>query len=194
MPIEKAIRCYLCGQQLTSPTSVDHVPPRQLYTKEIRKSHSPNLLTIEVHKDCNTSFQYDEDYFVNTIAPFALGSYAGTSLLREIFAKYEDGQKQGLVHKVLTEFQKMPGGIRLPPELVAKKFEGHRVHRVAWKIVRGLYFHELGEVLPEDTPNSLQISSPDKPPPEEFLHALYDAPSRGSYPGVLTINTSHSLN
>lgn len=176
--------CYLCGQPLAAPTSVDHVPPKQLYAKELRKKHSPNLRTIEVHAGCNKSFQHDEDYFVNTLAPFARGSYAGTALLQEVFAKYAAGEKRKLVSKVLNEFQRTPGGILLPPGLVAKRFEGDRLHRVAWKIVRGLYFHEFGEVLPENTPNNLQIAPPDKPPPIEFLQTLYDRESRGQYPGV----------
>ncbi len=184
MPKPSLSLCYLCGKPLAPPISSDHVPLRQLYAKAIRKKHSPNLLTIDVHSDCNRAFQHDEDYFVNTLAPFAVGSYAGAALLQEVFSKYRAGEKQPLVHKVLREFQPRPRGIVLPPGLVAKRIEGSRVHRVAWKIVRGLYFHECGEVLPGHTPNSLQIAPPDRPVPELFLHALYDAPSRGRYPGV----------
>jgi hypothetical protein len=188
--------CYLCGKMLTAPTSVDHVPPKQLYAKEVRRMHGPNLRTIEVHAACNKSFQHDEDYFVNTLAPFAHGSYSGAALLREVFSKYAAGEKQKLVGKVLNEFQPMPGGILLPPGLVAKRFEGDRLHRVAWKIVRGLYFHEFSEVLPERTPNNLQIAPPDKPPPIEFLQTLYDRPSFGQYPGVFDYKyiTVSSLN
>jgi hypothetical protein len=180
----KPTLCYLCGKPLVAPTSVDHVPPKQLYPKEIRKKHSPNLRTIEVHADCNKSFQHDEDYFVNTLAPFAHGSYVGSALLREVSAKYAAGEKQRLVGKVLNEFQRTPGGILLPPGFVAKRFEGERLHRVAWKIVRGLYFHEFGQVLPEKTTNSLEIFPPDKPPSATFLNVLMDAQSRGQYPGV----------
>ena len=176
--------CYLCGAALVAPTSVDHVPPRQLYAKEVRKAHSPNLLTIKAHKDCNTSYQHDEDYFVNTLAPFGKDSYAGDALLREVFAKFKAGKKQPLVGRVLREFEHAPSGILLPPGLVAKRIDGDRVHRVAWKIVRGLYFHQFDEVLPEFTPNSLQITPPDRPPPIEFLQTLHDLPSLGAYPGV----------
>ena len=176
--------CYLCGDPLVGETSVDHVPPKQLYAKEIRKKHSPNLLTIRVHKRCNSSFQYDEDYFVNTLAPFGKDSYAGSALLREVFSKYKAGVKRPLVGKVLKEFERAPSGIVLPKGLVAKRIEGDRVQRVAWKIVRGLYFHEFGTVLPEYKPKSLTIAPPDRPPPIEFLQALFDRPSRGAYPGV----------
>lgn len=176
--------CYLCGRSLTLPTSADHVPPRQIYSKEVRKAHGPDLLTIPVHAECNRFYQHDEDYFVNTLAPFGRDSYAGASLLREVFSKYKAGEKRPLVHKVLQEFEHRPGGIHLPGDLIAKRIEGDRVHRVAWKIVRGLYFHAFGKVLPAYTPNSLEIVPPDHPPPEIFLRSLYDRPSQGGYPGA----------
>ena len=180
----KPTTCYLCGLPLTALTSNDHVPPKQLYTAEIRKAHSPNLLTIPVHMACNRAYQHDEDYFVNTLAPFAAGSYAGNSFLQDVGLKYTEGEKQGLVGKVLREFEHQPSGIALPDHLVAKRFDGTRLHRVAWKIIRGLYFHQYKEVLPEDTPNSLKIVPPDQVPPKEFFLGLSDHPIHGQYPGV----------
>jgi hypothetical protein len=176
--------CYLCGKLLTPPLNRDHVPPKQFYTDEIRKKHSPNLLTIPVHQECNSSYQADEDYFLNTLAPFAKGSYSGNSLLDGIFRKYKDDIKRPLVHKTLNEFERRPSGLILPPDLVVKRIEGDRVHRVAWKIVRGLYFHHFAKVLPENTLNSLSIIPPDQVPPKEFLIALGDQDALGSYPGV----------
>ena len=176
--------CYLCGSSLTQPISVDHVPPRQIYSKELRKGHGPNLLTIPVHAECNRSYQYDEDYFVNTLAPFGRDSYAGASLLREVLSKYKTGVKPTPCSQSAAGVEQRPGGIHLPRGLIAKKIEGDRVHRVAWKIVRGLYFHTFGSLLPAYTPNSLEIVPPDRPPPAQFLHSLYDRPSQGSYPGA----------
>ena len=176
--------CYLCGKDLIEPTNRDHVPPKQLYTEEIRKKHSPNLLTLPTHKDCNSSYQFDEDYFINTLAPFAKDSYAGSSLLRDIFKKYEHGVKRSLVHKTLNEFERNPSGLILPSNLVAKRIEGNRLHRVAWKIVRGLYFHHFDKVLPEGKLNSLSVILPDQVPPKEFLIALGDLDGLGKYPGV----------
>lgn len=181
---ETPLICYLCGQPLMGLTSNDHVPPKQFYADEIRKKHSPNLLTIPVHRLCNHSYQHDEDCFVNTLAPFARGSYSGGALLREIFSKYEAGKKRGLVHKVLQEFERKPSDLTLPSNLTVKRFESERLHRVAWKIIRGLYFHHYREVLPTDTPNNLQIVPPDQPPPKEFIIGLPDHPIRGQYPGV----------
>ena len=63
--------CYLCGQPLVEPVSSDHVPPKQLFARAVRKAHSPHLLTIPVHDACNKAYQHDEDYFVHTLMPFA---------------------------------------------------------------------------------------------------------------------------
>lgn len=176
--------CYLCGLPLTAPISNDHVPPRQLYTAAIRKAHHPNLLTIPTHKECNLAYQHDEDYFANTLAPFAVGSYAGNSFLQDVWLKYAGGEKQGLVGKILQEFERQPSGIALPEHLVVKRFDGKRIHRIAWKIIRGLYFHQYKEVLLEETPNNLEIVPPDQMPPKEFLVGLQDRPTHGQYPGV----------
>jgi hypothetical protein len=183
MTIELPSLCYLCGKTLSPPLSRDHVPLRQFYADEIRQRHKPSLLTIPVHSQCNRAYQYDEDYFVNTLAPFALSTYSGNALLREIFRKYRAGEKRGLVNKVRKEFEKRPSGLILPPGRIAKRFDGKRVHRVAWKIIRGLYFYNFGEVLPENTPNHLEIVPPNEPPPREFS-ALPDEPVRGQHPGV----------
>lgn len=176
--------CYLCGRELVAPLSQDHVPPKQLYAAAVRRKHGPNLRTITVHKECNTAYQHDEDYFVNTIAPFARGSYAGNALLNEIFEKHRSGQKRGLVAKVLQEFERRPSGLILPSGLIAKRIEGNRVRRVAWKIIRGLYFDHFDEFVPQDLPHSLEIIPPDQPPPREFIVGLPDDPVRGQYPGV----------
>jgi hypothetical protein len=176
--------CYLCGRPLAPPLSQDHVPPKQFYAKDVRKQHRLNLRTITVHQECNLSYQFDEDYFVNTFAPFAIGSYSGNAFLREFVQKFHSGKNRRLVSKVRKEFETRPSGLVLPPGLVAKRFEGERVHRVAWKIIRGLYFHHFNEFLPEDTPNGFQIVPPDQPPPKEFIIGLPDYPVRGQYPGV----------
>lgn len=160
------------------------MPPKQLYADTIRSSHNLHqLLTIPVHSACNRLYQVDEDYFANTLAPFARGSVAGDAFLIEVFDKFAIGRNRSLVNKVIDEFDSRPSGIVLPNGLVAKRFEGDRLARIAWKIVRGLYFHHHNEVIPEDTPHGVRVIPPDQPPPEEFS-LLPEGPTRGSYPGV----------
>lgn len=73
----------------------------------------------------------------------------------------------------------------LPHRKIAKHFEGRRVKRAIIKIVRGLYFHSYGTVLPADVLSVVQIVSPGEKPPDHFFAALGDKDGKGQYPGVL---------
>jgi hypothetical protein len=69
--------CYLCGRPLAPPTNTDHPVMQQLFAPEIRRKYNiSQLLTLDVHKSCNTGYKRDEDYFVRTLMPFARGSTA----------------------------------------------------------------------------------------------------------------------
>ena len=175
--------CYLCGKSLSAPISRDHVPPRQLYADDVRKRHSPNLLTIPVHGACNAAYQLDEDYFVNTLMPFAKGSYSGNAVYAETLRKFKAGEQRKLIYRVLREFEHRPSGIVLPAGKIAKRFEGTRIHRVAWKIVRGLYFHHHQTYLAPDLPSGLRMVLPGQEPPPDFV-GIINEPTHGQYPGV----------
>jgi hypothetical protein len=178
--------CYLCGEPLAKPISDDHVPMRQLFAPEVRKKHNPsNLVTISVHDRCNKSYQRDEDYFVHSLMPFAPGSYSGKALYQKVLRDYQGGYNVGLVRKVLGEFEPRPSGLKLPRNKVVKRFEGKRISRIVWKIVRGLYFHHHNEVLPADLTPWVSLTPPNEMPPEHF-RVFMSVPNEpyGQYPGV----------
>lgn len=175
--------CYICGELCSGKVDRDHVPPKQFYADQVRRQHNLNLLTIPVHADCNKAFHLDEDYFVNTLMPFARGTYAGDAIYSEILEKFRHGEKRRLVHRVLCEFEHRPSGLVLPGGRMVKRFDGARLHRVAWKIVRGLHFHHSGEILPSGHTNWLRISLPDDRPPDDFF-LLAEERKRGQHPGV----------
>jgi hypothetical protein len=83
----------------------------------------------------------------------------------------------------MSEFERQPGGLLLPPGRVAKRFQGERLLRVAWKIVRGLYFFHIGEFVEEDAPRYLEIVPPGEMPPASFF-VLSGKENHGKYPGV----------
>ena len=176
--------CYLCSLAIEADSSRDHIPPKQLYVRSVRLAHSPNLYTLPTHPTCNKSFQHDEDYFVNSLAPFAAGSYAGNELLTDIGRKFQSGEKVGLVKTVLSEFEQRPSGLVLPPGLIAKRIEPLRIRRVLWKILRGLYFKEHGAILSPELAVGIEIFPPDREPSRLFQEALASLDSRGQYPGV----------
>jgi hypothetical protein len=175
--------CYLCGQELENEVDRDHVPPKQFYAHELRRKYGPNLFTLPAHSSCNKSYQKDEDYFVQSIGPLAMESYSGTALWEDISSRYERPQNRRLAHMVMKEFDERPSGLVLPFGKVVKRFDGDRVWRVVWKIVRGLYFKEVGQILPDDLSTKCEILSPGERPPQIYTPVL-NSPSLGQYPGV----------
>lgn len=157
---------------------------QQLWTPEIRKLHSPNLVTVEVHQSCNQSYQLDEEYFVASIIPFSKGTYAGESHYRKLENEVKLKKKARLKIQVLNEFDFQPGGIYLPTGKVAKRFDTQRLNRVLWKIVRGLHFLHHQEVLPSDWPIVRDIFIDDPPDHFRVFMSLVDVPEHGEHPGV----------
>ena len=127
--------CYLCGKPLGPPTNADHPVMQQLFAP--RKYNISKLLTLDVHKSCNTAYKHDEDYFVRTLMPFARGSESGNAIYAKVLNDYRVGKEVLLTRKVLREFDPTPGGLILPGGKVVKRFESERLRRVAWKMVRG---------------------------------------------------------
>ena len=187
---EASKRCYLCGGPLSPSISMDHCPPRALFSRGVRKRHNlSQLITIPVHRDCNESYKRDEEYFQAALVPFAPGSEAGDTIFEEFIAKSKkDDSKRDLAEMILREFEPRPGGLHLPSNLVMKRQDGARIQRVAWKIVRGLYFHHHGAILPETLPVGVTMTAPGRSRPEHFelmlLDGLADEDSHGQYPGA----------
>jgi hypothetical protein len=180
--------CYLCGKPLVPPTNADHPVMKQLFAPKIRHKYNiSKLLTLDVHKSCNTAYHSDEDYFVRTLMPFARGSEAGNAVYAKVLNDYRAGKEVPLTRKVFGEFDPKPGGLVLPGGKVVKRFEGERLRRVAWKMVRGLHFyHTGGEVLPERWSTvGVKLFGPDKQPTEDVLVIASATSARGTYPGVL---------
>ena len=181
--------CYLCGLDIESDRSMDHVPPKQFYATSLRSDlNLSQLVTIPAHGACNTSFEKDEEYFTWSLSPLAVGSTAGNALARERAEKLAAGRSVPLFHAVRQEFDKQPSGLHLPGGRVIKRFQGGRVNRVAWKLVRGLYFHEMSAVLPDDTRFTTEIIEPERAREASGTNPVWEEVKaqdpRGSYGGV----------
>ena len=190
--------CYLCGKAHDGKYNRDHVPPKQFFTKKLLHKHNPNLFWLPTHESCNKNYQHDEDYFAYSLMPFARGSYSGDSLRNKIYDDCKHVEQQRLLQKVIGEFECQPSGLILPPDIVLKRFGGNRIRRIAWKIVRGLYFSHFGISMPEDSPNGCELVLPDQQPPLPFFH-LPQEPIHGQYPAVfdyrfMNIPEIHNLN
>jgi hypothetical protein len=113
--------CYLCGAPLdgTRPENRDHIPPDQLFAEAIRQPGALQLVTQPVHADCNSSYEFDEKYFVQTLVPFAPGSVAGDAVYKKAIANYKAGKNRPLVTKVLSQFVEQVNGVYMPPRKMA---------------------------------------------------------------------------
>ena len=178
--------CYLCGKPLIPPINADHPVMQQLFAPEIRRTHNlAKLITLDVHRACNTAYKADEDYFVRSLMPFARGSVAGNAIYAKVLGDFRAGKQVPLTKMVLNEFDEKPSGIILSGGKVIKRFRGQRIRRIAWKMVRGLHLLHTGVVLPEHWETvSVQLYPGDTPPPEDVRAFINFAPSRGTYPGV----------
>jgi hypothetical protein len=180
--------CYLCGEVLGSNVSRDHIPPQQIWSPEVRRRFDVSqLVTLSTHPFCNSAYSRDEEYAVRMLSLAAYESPTGRSLVQHGLAKAREGKSLGLHRAVVQSFDPRPGGLYLPDERTLVRVDGARVKRVAWKIVRGLWFLENQMVLPENTPFAIEIKEPANgaaPKFEEFWNRVRAQPSRGAYQAV----------
>jgi hypothetical protein len=197
MPNRRSKRtiCYLCGKTLSEPTDKDHIPLKALLPPTLRQRHKPNkLLSVRVHKSCNQSYHSDEQYFIYSLYPFALGAYVGDAMRQHIRKKLRAGENQKLMGSIMAEFDHRPSGLVLPHNQVVKRFDSKRIERVLWKIVRGLNFHHHNEVFPENWQWSWSFTAgEDRKPPEHFnvFLQLPDNEPNGDYPAVFSYRFQH---
>jgi len=160
---------------------------QQLFAPKIRRKYNVSqLITLDAHQACNSAYQDDEDYFVRTLTPFARGSEAGNAIYAKVLGDFRTGKQVPLTKMVLEEFDPNPSGLLLPGGKVVKRFQGERLRRVAWKIVRGLHFYHNNEVLPENWKSvGVQIYAGETPRPDDVRCFVAITPSRGTYPGAL---------
>lgn len=180
--------CYLCGLPIgkTTPT-LDHTPPKRLFPSRLRKTLKVNLLTLKAHPHCHKPWKYDEEYFFNTFLPHALDAPLGAQLAEDFKKSLKVPQNLRLALTVKKQFDQNPSGLILLGDAVIQKFDGARLTRVIWKIVRGLFFADSGKTvaLPVATPFSLEIYGPLDPPAPAYVIALMGEPSCGLVPQVL---------
>ena len=185
--------CYLCGNPLREPTTDDHVPAQGFFAPEIRRRYNlDKLITIPVHAACNALYKLDEEYFLHSLYPFALGTETGDARHHRVRERFRAGENRKLVAMVMAEFDHRPGGLVLPFRQIIKRFD--RIKRVLWKIVRGLNFHHHGQVCPENcqirwSPTTRE----DLEPPEHFklFMRLPDNEPHGEYQEVFSYRFKH---
>lgn len=180
MPRQRALKppiCYLCGDTIEGASNRDHVPPRHYFATRLRRQFNlDRLITLRTHVACNSAYREDEEYFSAAVAPLAIHTPTGLALVEDMFDRAANGSMTKLVNHSIAEFEENPPEIVVPEGKIAKRIRRSRVERIIWKIVRGLFFHRHGEVLPESTPHAARLLSPDEPVPDVYKYVVATEP------------------
>jgi hypothetical protein len=187
--------CYLCSKALSEPIDDDHVPAQGFFAPEIRRRYNlDKLITIPVHEACNALYKLDEEYFLHSLYPLALGTEAGEARRQRVRERFHAGENRKLVAMVMAEFDHRPGGLVLPFGQIIKRFYSNRIERVLWKIVRGLNFHHHGQVWPENCQIRWSLTTREDPEPPEHFKLFMELPDNephGEYQAVFSYRFKH---
>ena len=142
--------CYLCGQIIDIKSkndpnglSMDHVPPRQFYMKQIRATKNLNLNKAPSHKKCNEAYKEDEEYFYSSMYLYVDKNSPSMDNIfyQDIIRRSRQPQIPAILQKILsTAVTVTEGGIYLPNGIQRLTLEKKRIVNVVKKIARGILF------------------------------------------------------
>jgi hypothetical protein len=133
-----AEECAYCGdcRELTK----DHVPPRSLFSKP-----RPALMTVPCCNPCNKGFQQDDEYFQLMVKAGIDTQKFPNEVADSIKAikNLARPESLGFAISFLEKYEPNPGRHYVDPK---------RIERVLHRIVRGLFYHDVGVRLLESLP------------------------------------------
>ena len=146
--------CYLCGEKLEKPWSMDHVPPKCFFASPVMEKLKPDRLwTVPTHVTCNNDYKDDEEYFVDSVRLRVGHTWAGAALqidfMDRLSKRDESKRLFGRTYRE-TRWQHFSTPSARGSFLVDIEHDDARITRLCWKIVRGLFFRERDIVLPAD--------------------------------------------
>lgn len=149
--------CYLCTEPIADEALAnrDHVPARSYFPKSIRQEFNPNLDWLWTHRVCNASIRMDEEYFLASIGPMAMGDFVGMALADDLRRSYQNPEQRKLGRLAVNEFSR----IVTPDGLLLKAYDHARAAKVLWKITRGLAYLETSGtmIIPAATPHEVRL-------------------------------------
>ncbi len=170
--------CSLCGGSiLANPVnpaeslSMDHVPPKQFYPKEMRASASPKLWCVPKHRRCNGQYREDEEYFYHASYPLMEKNNRELArvVYRDLMRRTKKPQTPAMARSLLKEFRRVSeSGIVLPPGIVQFNLDLFRVQRVVIKIAQRLFFRDQQRYLPSSNCKDIQLCELETEVPELY--------------------------
>ena len=140
--------CVYCGSR--RKISKDHIPPKCLFLKPLPK----DLITVPSCRKCNNAASKDDEYFRATIV---LRRDAGehpeaSKVANKVWRSFQRPEAKGLnrllLDNVMSFFYQNEQGFYEPG--ASYNVDLQRLDLVASRIVRGLFWKEFHERLPDD--------------------------------------------
>jgi len=148
--------CYLCGKSICSEEkNRDHVPPRCFFPNHNRNGYSGNLVVVPSHKVCNSKWGKSQDEkfrnYILGILPNK-NEHAHEIWSQGVLNSFQNSdvgrkKKKSFISKLSDRTEGECGEIITEPHLLLTEeaFIGP-----LQRIVRGLYYKQCAQVLPED--------------------------------------------
>ncbi|MBN1806013.1 MAG: hypothetical protein JW837_12250 [Sedimentisphaerales bacterium] len=188
--------CYLCGSAIEHDIideqmelSMDHVPPKQFFPKEIRIDENLNLEKVPSHKKCNNEYKDDEDYFYHSLYPLVANSNPDIAqvIFKDFARRSNNPQTPALIRKIFSDASRITeGGIILPANMVVINLDLYKIQRIAGKIARGVLFLSSKTFFPVSSIVDMRICEKESEVPEMYQLSWKVRPIKGSYPKVFS--------
>lgn len=141
--------CIFCNK--TADTR-EHIPAKNIF----KNSNKQSLITVPSCKDCNSSFQKDDDFFRQFFTGFLVDKSSAARQLfnsevtRSIMRKPALGYQMFKQMKLVDAYT--PSGLYMGKRTVYKisDTDKNRVNRVVEKIIKGLFYHEFRRTVPNE--------------------------------------------
>jgi hypothetical protein len=135
--------CAYCGK--ASADTRDHVPQRSILARPYRK----NLRTVPACTPCNQRFSKDEEYFARMAITLLSDSEGGDDLFDEAITRSFDRSPK-IEESSWSALALEDGRPTVELDVAA-------IGRVAWKIVRGLFYAMNGHCLPGSAQVAVEV-------------------------------------
>jgi len=147
-PRKKGI-CAYCGKH--EHVTADHIPPKAIFALP----RPDNLITVPACEPCHKPWSKDDEYFRERMClnDQSHGHPDVNGNLPAIISSLARPQAKGMKGRLMTDSHDVdlvtPSGIYLGRGM-AFDVDLKRICRVVERIVRGLYFRDVGQCLPKD--------------------------------------------
>lgn len=149
-PSAKESVCAYCGKY--GPVSRDHIPPKNLFPKP----RTADLITVPACEQCHSGSSKDDDYFRAALLTSELfeGNPEAERSMNELQRSLSERKGRRFLSLLVSSIEKVdvwsPQGSIYLGKKDAFRIDRERINAVLSRIIRGLYFHEMGHPVPQD--------------------------------------------